>query len=190
MFHRECFISDTLPERSIAMDKRKVIATVTVVLVLIAACVIFIPIKREINQDFTCYACHQDDPAYREEVTVNFTGTYVDYLFLTDRFEGYIDVSDFAYLNEDFLPDNARPLELNLSEVPDLVNYMVYSKPGIAHYSIEIRASLQAAEDLSAFRLGYFVPDTVGNGSRIMKVVLSYPEWQSWEETLSSSYPG
>ena len=87
------------------------------------------------------------------------------------------------------MPDNARPLELPLSEVPALVNYMVYSKPGIAHYSIEIRASLQAAEDLSAFRLGYFVPDTIGNGSRIMKVVLSYPQWHSWEECLTPFSP-
>lgn len=167
------------------MDKRKRIAVIAVVLALIAAGMIFIPIKREINQDFTCYACHQDDPDYREEVTVNFTGTYVDYLFLTDRFKGYIDVSDFAYLNEDFLPDNSRPLELSLSDTPALVNYMVYSKPGIAHYSIEIRASLQAAENLSTFRLGYFVPDTVGNDSRTMKVVMSYPQWQSWEECLT-----
>lgn len=171
------------------MDKRKRIAVTTVILVLIVACVIFIPVKREIDQDFTCYACHQDDPDYRQEVTVTFTGTYSDYLFLSDRFNGYIDVSDFDYLADDFLPDGARALELTLGKKPTLVNYMVYTQPGIKHYSFEIRASLRAAEDLSAFRLGYFVPDTIGNGSRTMKVIISYPESLSWDEAMALLHP-
>lgn len=173
------------------MENRKRIAVMAVVLALIVAGVIFVPIKREINQDFTCYACHQDDPDYREEVTVNFTGTITDYLLLPDRFEGFIDVTPFTYMTEDFCPDGTRQLDLTLK--PDECAHIIYLireefEPGRVKTTFTARGMIRTDEDLSSFQLGYFVRDPDDSNSRTMKVILSYPESLSWEEAEAAIY--
>lgn len=175
------------------MDKRKIIAAVTVVLVLIAACVITIPVRREIDQDFTCYACHYEDANYRQEVTVTFTGTYVDYLFLPDHFEGYIHVSPFDYMTEAFVPGGSRELDLTLR--PDDSAHIIYtvseaSDAGKVDTYYAARGMIRADEDLRAFQLGCFILVSEDSNSSTMDVILSYPESLSWEEALASLSPG
>lgn len=151
-------------------------------------CIIFIPVEREIDQEFICYASHQDDPDYHEKVSVTFHGTYIDYLFLTDRFEGYIDVSDFEYLadEEGYLPEGAEPLDIEIGtkEGSD-ITYRVYDENHMLN--LEHRSRLWSEEDLDTFYLSYYIPipHPDNHNFRIMQIFLTYPEDLSWDEAES-----
>lgn len=144
--------------------KAKVI--IPIVLVCLVLALLFIPMKREINETYTCNVLDQKDAAYSGETTVTFTGTYRDSLLFADTFTGRVEIKGHPLLSE-----YAADVELSVKDhqLCHVMNYV----PGIVSNQVDYPATFYGAEDLKSFF--FWVNEPTGENCASGRYFVCYP---------------
>ncbi|MBQ7801612.1 MAG: hypothetical protein IJ375_04745 [Oscillospiraceae bacterium] len=157
------------------MFKRKLIIGIIAGLNLLIGCLCFLPAAREIDQSFLCTVSLDNNSDTLQTATVRFRGTYYDYLFLTDRFDGYITESGIdetqARISWNQMETLTSKVSIN-SEHPAFVDERTHWSSN--SFQIKEKRYLLADEDLKSFQLYYYIP--ISDGDWTLNFILTYPQ--------------
>lgn len=143
--------------------KKYFIICISIVLLL----VLLVPVPRKIEESYTCHVLDQEDPNFSSTATISFSGTYSDYLFRNDRFEGSITCEEYPIINA-----AADPVVITVGKFTfqNLMNY------NASTHQVNYPGTIHASEDFDSFFIWLMVPDEEDPSISHGRYFLTYPE--------------
>lgn len=137
--------------------------TVSILLVL------FVPVNRKVEMTLSCTVLDQMDEAFQDTAEVTFRGTYSDYLFCRDKFEGIITCDTYTVMESGSNPVLIQVGDYAYQHLRSIVNYGTW-------FDITYPATIYAEEDFQSFFIWVFVPSETNPGASTGRYFLCYPE--------------
>ena len=156
------------PSRRTTMKNKWLIFTAALLTVLLL-CLYLIPVKRNMEERFSCVVYDQHDESYSDQVNITFTGTYTDYFFRNDSFAGRIEIEGYT-----FLSPKANDIEITVGD--GQLSWILEHIPGYPDLSLKYLGSIYSEEDFEKFFLWLMVPEEENPSVSHGRYFLAYPE--------------
>lgn len=139
------------------------------VLSIVILLMLFIPSNRKMETTISCTVLDQQDESFSDTANVTFSGTYSDYLFRKDKFQGIITCDKYKLMDADTEPVLIEVGDYTYQHLRNIINYGVT-------FDITYPATIYAEEDFQSFFIWAFVPSKTNPGTYTGRYFLCYPE--------------